>query len=187
LLVLLVIQAEAYGGRQIPLSRRLRTAILGLAVLSLVQIILGAWVSTNYAVLACTEFPTCQGQWWPAMDFNHGFSVLRHLGRTADGGFLPLPALTAIHMVHRWAAFVVLAAMLWLALLLWRRRAEIGPFGGGALFGLAVWQFLSGLSNVVLGWPLLSALAHTLGAAALMCVLTMLACRAFRGSRSGAT
>ena len=36
-----------------------------------IQVALGGWVSTNYAVLACTTFPTCQGSWWPAMDFAH--------------------------------------------------------------------------------------------------------------------
>ncbi|MFN9749078.1 MAG: COX15/CtaA family protein [Burkholderiales bacterium] len=183
LLMLLVVQAEAYGRHVLPLTPTLRMAVIGLAILSLIQITLGAWVSTNYAVLACTEFPTCQGEWWPAMDFNQGFSIFRHLGQTADGGFLPLPALTAIHMVHRWAAAIVLGAMLWLAFALWQRRAELGAGWSWALTGLAAWQLLSGLSNVVLGWPLLSALAHTLGAATLMCVLTMLACRAFKGSR----
>ena len=180
LLMLLMVQAEAYGGHQLPLTRTLRVAVIGVAILSLVQITLGAWVSTNYAVLACTEFPGCQGQWWPAMDFQQSFSVFRHLGRTTEGEFLSLPALTAIHMVHRWAAVLVLAAILWLAFALWQRRAELGAVWAWALVSLAAWQLLSGLSNVILGWPLLSALAHTLGAAILMCVLTMMTCRAFK-------
>ena len=41
------------------------------------QIALGGWVSTNYAVLACTDFPTCNGQWVPQMDFAHGFQHAR--------------------------------------------------------------------------------------------------------------
>ncbi len=36
-----------------------RLAIAGLVVLVL-QIMLGGWVSTNYAALACPDFPTCQ-------------------------------------------------------------------------------------------------------------------------------
>ena len=65
------------------------------------QIALGGWVSTNYAVLACRDFPTCQGAWWPAMDFDAGFTLLRELGAGKDGGYLPFAALTAIHVAHR--------------------------------------------------------------------------------------
>lgn len=186
LLMLLVIQAEAYGRKRVVLGRALMMSVPALGVLSLVQIALGAWVSTNYAVLACSEFPTCQGVWWPQMDFANGFSVFRPLGLTTDGGFLSVPALTAIHMVHRWGAAVVLTAMLLLALGLWRRHDSIGKRWAMSIVAVAAWQFFSGLSNVVLGWPLWAALAHTVGAAALMCVLTALWCRAVRGSRSGA-
>ena len=80
-------------------------------MLSVLQIALGGWVSTNYAVLACRDFPTCQGAWWPAMDFEHGFALLRELGEGKDGGYLPFAALTAIHYAHRLGAYVVLIAM----------------------------------------------------------------------------
>ena len=79
------------------------------------QVALGGWVSTNYAVLACQDFPTCQGQWLPPADFGHGFTLWRELGRGAQGGFLPFEALTAIHLTHRGGAMIVLAAMLALA------------------------------------------------------------------------
>ena len=73
------------------------------------------WVSLFYCaghgVLACSDFPTCQGAWWPAMDFEHGFAVQRELGAGKDGGYLPFAALTAIHFVHRLGALVVLAAL----------------------------------------------------------------------------
>jgi heme A synthase len=65
-------------------------------------------VSTNYATLACTEFPTCGGKLVPEMDFEHGFHLWRELGKTAAGHYLPFSALTAIHWVHRNFAFVVL-------------------------------------------------------------------------------
>jgi len=139
---------------------------------------LGGWVSTNYAVLACRDFPTCQGSWWPAMDFNHGFALMRELGAGKDGGFLPFAALTAIHFAHRLGAYVVLAAM---ALFAWRLNAT----GDAALrrwavavAGAAVWQLSSGLSNVVLGWPMLGALAHTAGAALWITLLAILITRA---------
>lgn len=137
-----------------------------LLVLTVLQMALGGWVSTNYAVLACSEVPLCQGQWWPAMDFETGFRLLRPLGGDGQGEQITLAGLTAIHMVHRVGAAVVLPAMCWVGWLLWRagwwRRAA------GGLWALAAWQLLTGLSNVVLGWPLAAALGHTLGAALLV-------------------
>jgi cytochrome c oxidase assembly protein subunit 15 len=160
---------------------------VAVALLSLAQIALGGWVSTNYAVLACQDFPTCQGAWWPPMDFDHGFTLLRELGAGKDGGYLPFAALTAIHVVHRIGALVVLLALAALALALYaggsasHRRFALGFAGIGA------WQLASGLSNVVLGWPLLSAVAHTGGAAALTMLLTMLLVRAVRAGAAQAT
>ena len=85
------------------------------------QVALGGWVSTNYAVLACTEFPTCQGSWWPAMDFARGFELWRELGKTGAGENIGFAALTAIHFAHRLLAYVVVAV---LAVAAWRLRAR---------------------------------------------------------------
>jgi heme a synthase len=120
-----------------------------------VQVALGGWVSTNYAVLACRDFPTCQGSWWPEMDLREGFTLWRELGQARSGDSIPFPALTAIHYVHRLAAYVVLAALLWLAWRLWRVDG-LRPAARGLVL-LAAWQLLTGLSNVVLEWPLLAA------------------------------
>ena len=155
-------------------SSGLRVSIAVVFVLCILQITLGGWVSTNYAVLACTDFPTCQGQWWPPMDWAHGFQVLRPLGLTRAGGGLPFEALTAIHMVHRLGAVVLSLAVLILVWRLWRLGANQHRRWAWVLMGLLAWQLLSGLSNVVLGWPLLAALAHTGGAAAWVIVLTMM-------------
>ena len=177
LLVLLVIQSESYRPQPLALPASLRGGVLLVAVLAVVQIALGGWVSTNYAVLACRDFPTCQDAWWPAMDFDHGFTLLRELGAGKDGGFLPFAALTAIHVTHRIGAAVLLTALAWLAWRLHARGERATQRWAIALVAVAVWQLASGLSNVVLGWPLLSALAHTGGAAALVVLLTTLAVR----------
>jgi heme a synthase len=177
LLVLLALQAESLRPAPLPLSRPLLRAIWAVALLSVVQVALGGWVSTNYAVLACSEFPTCQGQWWPPMDFDHGFTVLRELGAGKGGGYLPFAALTAIHYTHRLMAYAVLAALLLLA---WRLKATGAPVlrrWALALVGVAAWQLASGLGNVLLGWPLLAAVAHTGGAAALITLLAVLLAR----------
>lgn len=154
----------------------LRAGLVGLLLLVVLQISLGGWVSTNYAVLACTDFPTCQGRWWPTMDFEHGFAIFRPLGTGKEGGWLPFAALTAIHMTHRLGAVLVLGALLAAAAVLLRCGPALRP-AAGALAGLAAWQLASGVSNVVLGWPLLAAVAHTGGAAVLIVVLLRLILR----------
>jgi len=169
LLVLLCLQAVRYQGwRSVALPRGVRRWMgLALAML-LLQIALGGWVSTNYAVLACSDFPTCQGQWWPRMSWQ-GFALWRELGHAADGQPLPFEALTAIHYVHRSMAWPVLALLCWTGL---RLRSTAGLARQGRwLLGLLALQLLTGLSNVVLGWPLLAAVLHTGGASALAVVL----------------
>jgi heme a synthase len=175
LLALLAAQSEVFTPRLLALSPALRRGVWAVAALVLLQIALGGWVSTNYAVLACTDFPTCQGRWWPDMDFANGFTLWRDLGETKSGSYLPFAALTAIHYTHRLAAYLVLAAMLVLAWAL-HRVPHARPWARGLAL-LAAWQLLSGLSNVVLGWPLLAALAHTAGAAALVTLLALLLTR----------
>ncbi|MFO1327341.1 MAG: COX15/CtaA family protein [Rubrivivax sp.] len=177
LLWLLVRQAEAGDARPIGLPVRLRRAVGAVLLLVFVQSALGAWVSTNYAVLACNGFPTCQGSWWPRMDFGHGFTLWRDLGRTGDGALLPFDALVAIHWVHRAVALVVLAALLALGWALHGQAVRPARRHGLALVLLALWQLVSGLSNVVLDWPLVAALAHTGGAAAMVVVLGSLRTR----------
>lgn len=177
LLALLAIQHVAFRDRVLALSQGLRRGAAAVLALLVLQIALGGWVSTNYAVLACSGFPSCNGQWWPAMDFGHGFTLLRDLGHTADGALLPFEALVAIHFVHRSFAYLVVAAILALAWALWRAGEAARRFAL-ALLALTALQFASGLSNVVLDWPIVAALIHSGGAAAMTGVLTVLLARA---------
>ncbi len=145
-----------------------RRVYLGLALL-LMQVLLGGWVSTNYAVLACNTFPQCQGSWWPLMDFAQGFGLWRPLGLNTQGEPLHFEALTAIHYAHRLMAYVVLA---YLSALAWQlRRFSALSTVATWLSGLLLLQLLTGLSNVVLDWPLAAAVMHTGGAAALLVLL----------------
>jgi cytochrome c oxidase assembly protein subunit 15 len=147
------------------------TGWLGLALL-VVQIFLGGWVSTNYAVLACTDFPLCNGQLVPEMDFTHGFTLWRQLGMTASGDYISHAALVAIHWVHRCFAFVVLPYLAWLG---WRARQLEGLSGpGNWLLGVLALQLATGLSNIVFDWPLVTAVAHNGGAAVLLLLLIRL-------------
>ena len=158
--------------------------LVGLAWLTLAllfaQIALGGWVSTNYAVLACPDFPLCNGQLVPEnTDFASGFQLLRPLGVLADGRHLPLEALIAIHWTHRAFALVVTAAVLGLGIRLLRApdlRREDKHLAYWLLALLAL-QIATGISNVVFTWPLAVAVAHNGGAAALVLVLTLLISR----------
>jgi cytochrome c oxidase assembly protein subunit 15 len=190
LLALLAVQAESYAPRRLAVAPGLRVGLIVVAALSVVQIALGGWVSSNYAVLACSDFPTCQGAWWPEMDIAQGFVLQRHLGSSGDAAFLPFSALTAIHMAHRLGALILLPA---LALLGWRLHVVGGETRrwARAIAVLIAWQAASGLGNVLFGWPLAAAVAHTAGAAALVVVLTVLLVRsapvpATRSSRDAA-
>ncbi|MDF1484824.1 COX15/CtaA family protein [Ramlibacter sp. H39-3-26] len=179
LLALLCAQAVRLGQavRGLPaigIAPGLRWLAGGVFALVVVQILLGGWVSTNYAVLACTGFPVCQGSWWPVMDFGQGFQIWRPLGMLQDGSHISFAGLTAIHYAHRLCAYAALAGLLLLAARL--RRMPALRRQSRWLGGLALWQFATGLSNVVLGWPLIAAVAHTGGAAALVVVLTWTLC-----------
>ncbi len=174
LLALLAAQAVRYEGWQSrvvsPALRRGLWLAFGLLWL---QIALGGWVSTNYAVLACKGFPSCNGTWWPALDWQ-GFALWRDLGHTVDGQVLPFAALTTIHFIHRSAAWLVLAVLVAVG---WRLRRAQGMHGlARVVLALAALQLATGLSNVVLDWPLVAAVLHTGGASALVLVLTWALC-----------
>ncbi len=175
LLALLCLQAVRYAqleGSALPIAispglRRLLALCLALLT---VQVALGGWVSTNYAVLACTDFPMCQGSWWPAMNFEQGFELWRELGRSGSGTAISFAALTAIHYVHRLMAFPLLAL---LGLLAWQlNRVPLLRSQSRWIAALTGLQLVTGLGNVVLDWPLLAAVLHTGGAGALVVVLT---------------
>jgi cytochrome c oxidase assembly protein subunit 15 len=160
------------------LSRGLFVAAAIGVVLLACQIFLGGWTSSNYAALACgiggSAFPTCLGQWWPAMDFHQGFILWRGIGVDFQGGILDAASRTAIQMVHRFGAAVVFVYLLWLA----HRVGRAGlRWHAVALAVLLLAQVALGISNVVLGLPLPVAVAHTGGAALLLFALVGLLVR----------
>jgi cytochrome c oxidase assembly protein subunit 15 len=142
-----------------------------------IQIFLGAWVSTNYAVLACPDFPTCLGSVWPETHWREGFTLWRQLGLNAQGEFISPVALQTIHWAHRLFAIlvlIVLGALGWKALQLANPvLSELKRFAK-LLIALLLLQILTGISNVVFQWPLFAALLHTAGSAALVfCLVRM--------------
>jgi heme a synthase len=161
-------------------KKRAGFGLRSLATLSVIavamQIALGGWVSTNYAALACTDFPKCHGQWKPEkMDFEHGFAIKRELGKTAKGDALSRQSLDAIHWTHRVGALIVtfLVGALGLALL----RNSLWKSAGVVVLGLLTLQVGLGIANVWLSLPLALAVAHNGGAALLIAKLVTLRAR----------
>jgi len=155
-----------------------RMAALAALLAVAVQIALGGWVSSNYAALACGDFPTCQGDWLPAMEFGRAFTLHRELGQTAEGGLLPFTALTAIHWLHRLWAVVVLLVV---GALAWRlARTPAWRQGGLVLAGLLGLQVVLGIANVLLSLPLPVAVAHNFGAALLLAAIVAINVRCRR-------
>ena len=171
LLVLLTWMAlrEAPRAQAVRAPRARFAALVALPVV-LVQIGLGGWVSSNYAVMACPDFPLCQGRLFPPMDFASGFTWWRALGLTSDGEPIAVQALVAIHWTHRMFAIVVTAVVGVLIWQLW--RSGLSRLAQG-LAALLVVQLVTGLSNVVLQWPLLLAVLHSGGAALLVAVIVV--------------
>lgn len=135
------------------------------------QIILGGWVSTNYAAVVCTDFPTCQGSMWPHMEFKDAFHIVRHLGETPDGEILNVASLTAIHFIHRIGALVVTGILGVLAFALWRNPGT-KPLAIKVAAVLTL-QIAMGIGNVVFQLPLWLAVAHNGGAALLLVTLIL--------------
>lgn len=147
-------------------AMRLRPWALLTLLIVIGQIMLGGWVSTNYAALACVDFPTCHGQWLPEMDFHHGFQLVRELGMTAAGTHLSYDAITAIHWTHRVGAAVTFLYAGGFALVL-LRTAGLARYGA-VLLAVLLLQVALGIANVVAGLPLAVAAAHNAGAAILL-------------------
>ncbi len=147
----------------------LKKAAWAITAIILIQIALGGWTSANYAAMACSDYPLCQGQLMPAdMDWSHAFVFNRELGQTSDGQMLSLQTLTAIHWTHRSFALIVLAACVAFAMRL-KQQTETRHLGQLLLAAVVV-QVLLGISNVWLQWPLGLAVLHNTGAAILLAV-----------------
>ena len=164
LLLTLLLRSERPS--RTPQARNWLRPLAAFALLLVIcQIALGGWVSSNYAALACSDFPLCQGQLKPPMDLAQAFTLHRELGFSGDGKLLSTAALTAIHWMHRLGALAVLACVATLGVALFRGGRRTWS---GILFALLGLQIGLGIANVLLSLPLGLAVAHNLGAAALL-------------------
>ena len=173
----LKVTSKGSAAPSLPARAEHRWIWLGFAVV-VVQILLGGWVSTNYAALACPDFPTCTGSWWPRTDFSEGFRLWRGIGVDYEGGVLDQPARVAIHLAHRLWALVVIGVLGWLFARLVRVEDLRRP-AAVMLVVLAV-QVALGIYNVVGALPLPNAVAHNGVAALLLASLIFLLHRSRR-------
>ena len=138
----------------------------GIALL-LAEIMLGGWASSNFAALACTGFPLCNGALLPAMDFSYSFAPY--------GVPLSAERLATIHWMHRTGALLVVAYLGWLS---FRVMAVRGLRNiGKVILGLVALQFALGVANALLGLPLLVAVLHNAVAMLLLIALVALSFR----------
>jgi cytochrome c oxidase assembly protein subunit 15 len=163
-----------FNAGELKAARALRPlAMLGLLVV-IAQITLGGWTTSNYAAVACPDLPTCQAQWWPAMDFSSGFNVFQEVGPNYLGGALDNDARVAIHMSHRIGAILTLVVV---ALLAWR-LIGVGHARlrrqGQVIAGVLLLQFCLGLGNILFNFPLMTTVSHNLVGALLLLTLVNL-------------
>ncbi|MEM8844593.1 MAG: COX15/CtaA family protein [Pseudomonadota bacterium] len=142
-------------------SKYFKFSMLAIVILA-IQIALGGWVSSNYAALACVDFPTCQRSWWPEMDFKNAFVPWRGLGVDYEFGVLDHPARVAIHYVHRIGAVAVLIVLGFYLHSLAKNSGANKNLRVVALIatGLLIIQLILGFSNVYFKLPLTLAVLH---------------------------
>ena len=144
----------------------------GALTVLVVQIALGGWTSSNYAALACPDFPTCHGQWWPEADFDEGFILWRGIGIDYEGGVLDNHGRVAIHLMHRLGAVITSVVLIGFALaLILAPPRPVLRRAGAALLGALLLQVGLGIATVVGHLPLPVAAAHNAGAALLLITL----------------
>ena len=156
------------GGVTLPrIQPRLRLHLWILFAAVVLQVALGGWTSSNYAALACPEFPHCHGTLFPTADFVSGFNIFQDIGPNYLGGELSNDARIAIQMAHRWGAYVLMS--IGIALLF-----RLDPLPRTILGSVLVAQFCLGVLNVVLSLPLAIAVFHNAVAALLLIVVVSL-------------
>jgi cytochrome c oxidase assembly protein subunit 15 len=157
--------ASAYPDRKAPPHRLMLVALIALGI----QIALGGWTSSNYAAVACPDFPKCQASWIPVTDYKDAFVLWRGLGVNYEGGILQHPARVAIHFTHRLGAVAATLVLLFAGIATLRRKVKPGArLAAYAVFATLALQLFIGASMVLKGFPLALATAHNAGAALLL-------------------
>ncbi|BDX04560.1 COX15/CtaA family protein [Planctobacterium marinum] len=149
-----------------------RYATLGLFIL-VIQIALGGWTSANYAALACTELPICEGNWYEKLNFSGAFSVPE--ADNYEFGAHPYDERMTMHIVHRFGALITFLYLCWLGIRLYTSAISDRVKNQSVLMvSLLGVQIALGVSNVVFSLPIVVAVAHNAVAALLLLALILL-------------
>ena len=163
------VRSDMAGALMRPAPQRLRRFCAFALVVLVIQILLGGWTSTNYAAVACPDFPQCQASWWPEADYPDAFVVWRGLGINYEGGVLDHPARVAIHFTHRLGAVIAALSLLAAAILTLLLRYDMPSRRAAfAVLTALLLQLCLGIFMVLKGFPLHLATAHNAGAALLL-------------------
>lgn len=169
LALLLVLVLKLTAPRQSPMAKNNKVLALFVLVLLSGQIALGGWTSSNYAGLACPDFPTCQQQWLPELELNNAFNLTDFVERNYQGALLSAQERVTIVQVHRIVALALLLSIIILAVRLW--QSVVMRYQAVLLLLLTVVQLSIGIANAILLLPLPLALAHNTAAALLLLML----------------
>lgn len=166
---------QARGPRQSVslLSGLSKWGVVGLLLVAL-QIFLGAWTASNYAALACPDFPTCQGAWLPEMNVRSGFNLFQSIGPNYLGGVMDNESRVAIHVVHRLGALFLSVYLLIMSWHLWRKSGNSVKVALFWVLSALAMQVTLGILNVLWLIPLPLAVAHNAGGALLLLTMVYL-------------
>jgi len=177
LLYLRLVPYRIPGGDQ-PTRQFGKFAVLGIMIL-ICQIALGGWTSSNYAALACTELPLCEGNWLARLDFVGAFSLPE--AQNYEYGVHNYAQRMTMHITHRVGALITFIYLCWLAISLYAAAHS------RLIKTLAIWlvtilsaQIILGVSNVIFSLPVVVAVLHNAVAACLLLVLVMLSYTLYR-------
>lgn len=131
-------------------------ALVGVVIV-FVQIVLGGWTSANYAAIICSDFPACQGNLIPPLDFSAAFTISTEGVSSYLGGNLGNDARVTIHWMHRLGALITTVYLLFLIFKMF--KAGWSKFALWILLVL-ITQLSLGISNVLFSLPLPVAVAH---------------------------
>ncbi|WP_158972674.1 heme A synthase [Paraglaciecola sp. L3A3] len=146
-----------------------RYSTIGILILT-AQIALGGWTSANYAALACTELPVCEGAWYENLDIAGAFSIPH--AENYEFGAHPYHERMTMHIMHRVGALITFLYLCWLGARLYAAASSRLIKNLSVLLILVLGlQVILGVSNVVFSLPVLVAVLHNAVAACLMLVL----------------
>ncbi len=151
-------------------------AVIGL-ILILLQIFLGAWVSTNYASFSCLDFPFCiNTNPFMRMNFSEAFTFFSPVGVNYEGGVLSESARQTIQMMHRLGALIVTLYLL-VFTVFFMKYSRSGLQSVYIIWVLLFIQLSLGMINVMYKLPLITAIGHNLIAVVLLLSMVTLVFR----------